>query len=175
MMVKLSKHQSDLNVLTQQGLRNLLTLLWHWWHRQCATTRWVQKEPWIYELMSVFRLLLMSSSNHCNYDSLSRLFRSDSVVFSRKTLGTVNIAITATMAILKIKAKFFILYLLVIISWLHYLEIICCFSRFHVGQGQSHFWVTLTWSITKLIQQEKKFASLTTNPWYGINPEKKLI
>ena len=133
MMVKLSKHQSNLNVLTRWGLRNIWTVLWHWWHRQCATTKWVQKsfeftDP--YE----FRLLWISSSNHCNCDSLSSLFRSDSVVSNRKTIDTVNIAVTASSTVLKIGAKFF-MYLLVIISWLQHFGIISCFSLFHTGKA----------------------------------------
>ena len=39
--------------------------------------------------------------------------------------------------------------------------------------GQNHFWASLICSNTKLIQQDKKLASLTTNPWHDINPEKK--
>ena len=89
MMVKFSKHKSNLNVLTRWGLRNLLTLLWHWWHRQCATAKWVPKSLEFTDTYG-FRLLWISSSNHCNCDSLSGLFRSDSVVTNRKTFGTVN-------------------------------------------------------------------------------------
>ena len=47
MMVKLSKHKSNLNVLTRGDLRTFLTLLWHWWHRQCIPSNW-HKEAWSY-------------------------------------------------------------------------------------------------------------------------------
>ena len=64
-MAKLSKHHSNLNVLTRWGLRNLLTLLWHWWQRRCATTKRVQKSLEFTGTCG-FGLLWMSSSNHYN-------------------------------------------------------------------------------------------------------------
>ena len=132
MMVKLSKHHSNLNILNWWGLRNLLTLLWRLWHKKCATIRWVQKRL---EFMDTyeFRLLWISSSNHCDCDSLSSLFCSDSVVSNRKTISTVNIAVTASSTVLKIEPKFFMC-LFVIISWLQHFDIISCFSLFHVSQ-----------------------------------------
>ena len=134
MMAKLSKHQSNLNDLTWWGLRNLLTLLWH--DTGSALLPNGYKRALNLRDTYEFRLLWISSSNHCDCDSLSSLFRSDSVVSNRKTISTVNIAVTASSTVLKIEAKFF-MYLMVIISWLQHFDIISCFSLFHVGQSSS--------------------------------------
>ena len=108
------------------------------------------KEPWIYRKFE-FRLLWIPSSNHCNCDSLSSLFRSDSVVFNWKTFGTVNIAVTASGTVLKIEPKFFMC-LFVIISWLQ-----------HFGHYQLFFPISC-WSIQFCINTYRQ----STLGWLGL-------